>query len=194
MKGQVLIILSVLLILFLFLVRNLALRNFFEEKEIEELEFINLKEEMFISANYYPENLEDFLKFARNSFSSRGKSFSCMLVSIYYPKIEENKVLDLNVSFLNLLGHKIRNLSITFSFDNSSKIFYSVEDWEIVKTSFSFNISSNENYTITISFENYEEEIVIPFEIGKSKLLEFVDFSLKNNFQMGDKLKAVLEF
>ncbi len=196
MKGQAFIVLSIFLVLILFLVKNLS-PNLNLEKQIEELEFKNLKEEisnvaLFSSQDYSNifKNTEDFLRFSRNSFTSRGKNFNCFFVGAYYPTIKENKQTTLNITVLNLLGFQLKILNLTFSYDNSSKLFYSVEDGEKIQTSFFFNISSSSNYELEIFFSNYEnrtEKIKIPLEIDKSKFIAFFSMSLENKIRVKDK-------
>ncbi|MFH7882193.1 MAG: hypothetical protein QW140_00515, partial [Candidatus Aenigmatarchaeota archaeon] len=140
-------------------------------------------------------NIEDFLRFSRNSFSSRGKIFNCFFLGVYYQNITENEQTDLNITVLNLLGHELKILNITFSYDDSSKIFYSIQDGEKIQTSFSFNISSSSNCTLKIfsfNYENWTEKIEIPLEIGKSKFIGFFSMSLENRIRIRDKFSEQL--
>ncbi|MEM5790822.1 MAG: hypothetical protein QXP77_02135 [Candidatus Aenigmatarchaeota archaeon] len=201
MKGQAFIILSIFLVLILFLVKNLS-SSLNLEKEIEEFEFKNLKEEVssvalfsFQDYSNISKNIEDFLRFSRNSFSSRGKIFNCFFLGVYYQNITENEQTDLNITVLNLLGHELKILNITFSYDDSSKIFYSIQDGEKIQTSFSFNISSSSNCTLKIfsfNYENWTEKIEIPLEIGKSKFIGFFSMSLENRIRIRDKFSEQL--
>ncbi len=202
MKGQAFIILSLILILFFFLVKQLDVFEFRESYGIESLEFQNLKEEVLKTVQIssprienISENLNEFLKFARNSFRSRSVELNAFLAKIYYPNVTPNSNISLNVSIFNLLGTSIEKLNLTFSYDNSSKNFSSVGDGQQVETSFIFNTSSTVNYTLKIfyntSYENRTEEILIPVGINKSKFIGFFDLGIeKDGLEKRDKIKV----
>lgn len=200
MKGQVFIILLIFLVLIFFLIKNLSPAQLILQKyEIEEYEFNNLKEEILSTVLFSKGvsnisiNLEEFLKFSKNSFASRGKTLRFFVVEVYYPKIISDVKSELNVSILNFLGHEIKILNITFSYNDSSSTFYEVKDGEKVRASFTFNISSSQSYELKIFYEEGSEKLEVFLEIGKSKFIAFFNVLLKNDFKMKDKFSISKE-
>ena len=203
MKGQAFIILAIILVLILFLVKNLSPRGLIiKEESIEELEFENLKHEILKTVQIScPEienitkNLNKFVKFARNSLKQRGVDLNCFLVGIFYPNVTPNQETKLNVSILNLLGSEIQVLNLTFSYDNTSKVFNSVADGRKIETSFWFNTSVDTNYTLRIfyrtSVQDRTEKILIPVKIGKSKFIGFFDLELIGKNKQKEKFSEI---
>ena len=206
MKGQAFIILAIILVLILFLIKSLSPKDLMDEDgRVEGLEFENLKHEIlktvqisFPNEGNISKNLNGFLKFARNSLKSRGLELKVFLAKIYYSNITQNLNNSLNVSILNLLGSELLNLNITFSYDNSSRNFTSVQDEQVIETYFTFNANSNTNYTLEIFYRtNYEEgreRVSIPVKLNKSKFIMLTNLEfLSNNLEEREKLLEVYE-
>lgn len=205
MKGQTFIILSTILILIIFLVGRLNPTEIGVERiRKEEIGFDNLKEEILrtlqISFGNYSNmsrNVNNFAKFLRKSFTRESMEFDSFFVEIFYPKVFAGTRTELKVTVLNLLRSELRVLNLTFSYDNSFKEFYSVEDESVVETNFSFSTSSNVNYTLTLfyqtSYENRTKGISIPVEVGKSKFIGFFYLKLSNKIELTDELTKIFE-
>jgi len=192
-KGQIFLIVGIITIIFLIMLRiSFDLTKIVERKRYFELglerdQFENVRTETLksISIAYHEKdnitnNMEDFLRFSRDSLKREARDFNSFVVGSIYPNVTVNVNTRLNVSVLNFLGVEIQNLDLTFN--SSTKSFSSIADGTNTETYFIFNTSSNINYTLSAyyktSYENRTENISIPVEIGKNKFIGFFDLRL----------------
>lgn len=192
-KGQIFLIIAIITIMFLIMLRisfdltKIVERKRYFELGLEREQFENIRSETLksISIAYHEKenitnNIENFLRFSRDSLIRETIDFNNFVVGSIYPNVTANTNITLNVSVLNFLGAEIQNLDLTFN--SSTKSFTSIADGTSTETYFIFNSSSNVNYTLTAyyltSYENKTENISIPVEIGKSKFIGFFDLRL----------------
>jgi len=210
MKGQMYIIAGIIIVVVLVLLKtSLNLTRIIEDKrsleyQLEKLEFENLKnEEIYtLEISYTQEkntsdNIISFTRFARNSFSSRAKELDGVIVCSYINNVTANENTTLNVSVLNILGDTMKSLNLTFN--GSTQNFIDVSDNSVAKANFTFNTSTDVNYTLSIvyetSYENDTEEILIPVSVGKSKFVGFFDLRLKNDIgKVREKFTKTITF
>lgn len=192
-KGQMFLLMAIIIIVVLVMLRtSLSLTEIIENKRYLELglerqKFKNIRDEAIRSVEiaYHnsgnmTENVETFLRFARDLLKVEVTDLNGIIISSSFPNVTINTDTRLNVSVLNFLGTSLINLNI--SFNSSSRNFTSVEDGKSIQTNFNFSTDQNVNYTLTVyyktAYENKTEEVLIPVEIGKSKFIEFFDLRL----------------
>jgi len=190
-KGQMFIILALVIAVVLVLIKNsinittLLENRRFMESGMERLEFDNVKKEIIMSMKISPSqtnssnNSINMMSFVKSSFSSRSVDFSLLTVESSYPTVVSGVSTRLNITGVNLLGEDILSMNITFSYDSSTKNLGSIKDTSKFDTYFDFSTTSDQNYTLTVSYStpsiNSTESITIPVVIGKSKFIAFVD-------------------
>jgi hypothetical protein len=203
MKGQIYLILAVIIIITLVLLKtNLNLSKVIENKRylesrLDRLEFQNVRREMIktIQLNYnqtqnITNNLINFMKFAKSSFSARTIELSGVLVLAQFPTVAAGVNTELNVTVFNSLGLPMQQLNI--SFDGSSTNRTDIADMQTISTSFTFSTSSSINYTLSIYYQTAEENVTasvtVPVEIGKSKFIGYFDLRLETaNLKQKDR-------
>jgi len=159
------------------------------ESGLEREEFQNIKDEVLktIEISYETNNItnktEAFVGFARDVLKTRTMDFNALVVQTIHLVVSPGAETILNVTVLNYLGSTIETLNLSFSYDPSAnKTFSSITDTGRVDTSFTFIAVSDTYFTLTIyykiSSENMTESILVPVEIGKSKLTSFFDLRL----------------
>ena len=205
MKGQFFLISSLMIILFLAILKtNLSLvdvikkKNYMENYFFQE-QFENLKREIMkvvqISFDSSPQeisnNLKNFTIFSRKTFFENGIETNGIALRAFYPKLNSSQETNLTVVFLNFLGRKISFLNLSFS--ETYKSFYNLKNLEEVEANFSFVTSTDKNYTLEVSYstplEEENEKIQIEAEIGKSKFYIFFDLSfLTERRKVEDKI------
>ena len=189
-KGQLFLIMCLIFLLFFAsLIRTsyLPYENLIKMRESSEYfvyleNFENLKneyEKIFIYF-YFNQSLRDFVQnftiFVRERFELRNIKLKTIFLLASYDKIEANKEKNLRVSLTNLAGNYISKINITFTYDNTSKTLQALDDKKTFETFFVFNISSNADYKLILSYFDESEqnyEIKIPLRIGKSKKIGF---------------------
>lgn len=198
MKGQIYLIIAIVMIITLVLIKNaLNLTTILENKRylesgLERLEFQNLRREVMKAARLsynqtqnITNNVNDFWKFARNSFAARVVELRGLTVQSQFPTVTASTDTDLNVTVLNALQTNLQQLNLSFSYDGSSDNRTDIGDLTTVTTTFTFNTASDVNYTLTVFYktseENRTESITIPVEIGKSKYIGFYDIRFSSD-------------
>lgn len=180
-KGQMFLITAIILITTLvILAANIkiskpAIDRVYIETSIENKIFENIKEEIAKISLYafyedLHENVLDFLKFVRNYAIAKGFTFNGI-----YLGITHNKTDFINISFINSFGKAI-NLTLILNSTPEQIESFIVQDNEIYNTT--FNITSGENYTIRIVFNEYEENIIIYTDDIKSSYTYFFDIKM----------------
>jgi len=192
MKGQVFLILAVIIIVTVVLLKtSLNIASVIETKNylesgFERMEFQNLRDEIpkviQISCNQtnIAGNVNDFVRFARNSFSSRAMDLNGILVETVHPTIAASTDTTMNVTIYNFLGNKLKFLNL--SLNGTEKTFSEIDDDRILDTTFPINAPSSQNYTLWIFYNtstaNSSQSFTIPIEIGKGKFVGFFDLRL----------------
>ncbi|MEM7825422.1 MAG: hypothetical protein QW412_01005 [Candidatus Aenigmatarchaeota archaeon] len=201
MKGQSFLITAIIFIMVLVLIKSSIIFQQPQEETLIFFEFENLKEEVIKSVEYsvyekenITKNLENFIEFSRSSFRRKALDFKSLILEVSVPNALESN--ELNISIKNLLGCEIIFLNLTFN--NSAKIFESIEDGEKINTSFLFSQNQNRNYNLTIFYKTpYTqdfEELEIEVEIGKNKFLGFFDVMIEGkNIKLKDKIMKTYE-
>jgi hypothetical protein len=191
MKGQMFLILSIVIIVLIAMLKSgLNLNNIMQNQQymesgLERIEFQNIKDEMgkSIQICYSQGNmsdcLDDFFKFSKNSLNARAVDFTGYLVksSYSYPEINSQ----LNVSVFNGFDTEMNTLNLTLN--GSSQIFGSIQGVSSISTTFS--VSTDSNYVLTVfyntSYENKTDSVAIPISSGKGKLITFFDLRMASN-------------
>jgi hypothetical protein len=191
MKGQMFLILSIVIIVLIAMLKsglnlNKIMQNQqYMESGLERIEFQNIKDEMekSIQICYGQGNmsgcLDDFFKFSKSSLKARAVDFSGYLVKSAYSYPETNS--QLNVSVFNGFDTEMNTLNLTLN--GSSQIFKSIQDVSSISTTFS--VSTDSNYVLTVfyntSYENKTDSVTIPVSSGKGKLITFFDLRMASN-------------
>lgn len=192
MKGQIFLILAVIIITTVTLLKtSLNAASILETKQYlesgyERTEFQNVRDEVVkviqISYNQtnMTENLNDFVKFSRDSFNSRAMDLNGIFVETIHPTIAEATDTTMNVTVYNFLGSSLKYLNL--SLNGTEKTYTDINDDRILKTNFNINAPYSQNYTLWIFYNtsttNSSESFTIPIEIGKSKFVGFFDLRL----------------
>jgi hypothetical protein len=197
-KGQIFLILGIITVILLISLRaSLNLMKILETKRyleigLERKEFQNIKDEVLkrVEISLQAENVtnktEEFLSFSRDVMKERTMDFNSFLVQTIHPNVNAGTDTRLNVTVLNYLGANIQTLNLSFSYDyTANQSFSSVADRGRVDANFTFNTNSNTSYILTVYYslggEGDTENIIVPVEIGKSKLTGFFDLKLISN-------------
>jgi len=190
-KGQVFIILSIIIIMVMVMLKTgLNISQIMENKRylesgFEQMQFQNIKNEALktvqISYNKnITNNLDSFMRFARQITSSKAMDLTGIVVTASYNHSTAPYVV--NVTMLNMLGTEISYLNITFN--TSSAEFTRVTDGMIAQATFTGNYETMDHIMTlyyNTSTANSTDYVTIPFNTGKSKLTAFFDISLKSD-------------
>lgn len=180
-KGQMFLITASILITVLLILAasvNISqpkLNRIYIESSIEDKIFENIKEEVNKSVIYsfydnINENVLDFLKFVRNYAKGRGFIFSGIYLGIYY-----NNSNFVNISFINVWNEAI-NVTLKINSTNEQTDNFVINDGEIHNTI--FNVTIEENYLLTILFNEYKEDINISTKNTTSSYTYFFDIRM----------------
>jgi hypothetical protein len=204
-KGQLFLISGVVVIIVIILLKtSLNLVKILENKHyleagLETLEFNNVEDEIIktIQISYTQKqnistNVNNFARFAKSCFSAKTVELNGFFVESIYSGSSQ-----LNTTVFNFLGSGIIFLNLTMNTTPpQSQLFYSMGDGTAVETNFTF--SDQGNYSLKVfyntSYENRTEEIIIPYETGKSKFTGFFDLRLTSSRgEQGDKFTETVD-
>jgi len=191
-KGQVFIILSIIIITTMIMLKTgLNISQIMENKRyleagLEQMQFQNIRDEALktVQISYYnqsgmADNLDSFMVYARQVTDTKAMDLNGVVVTASYN--HSTSPYGINITFLNLLGTTINHLNITFN--TSSNITTSISDGSIVRVNFTGSYSSMD-YTIKLffntSYTNKTDYMTIPFNTTKSKMTVLIDMSLKS--------------
>jgi len=186
------LVLSVIIITTLILLKTslnaasvLETKNYLESG-FERTEFQNVRDEIskVIQISYNQTNitgnLNEFVRFARNSFGSRAMDVNGIFIETVHPTVLAATDTRLNVTVYNFLGSSLKYLNL--SLNGTEKTFFDIIDNKVVETSFTINAPSSQNYILWIFYNtsttNSSESFTIPVEIGKRKFVGFFDLRL----------------
>lgn len=210
-KGQIFIIIAIIMVVALVLIRtSLNLTKILENKRflelgLERLEFQNIRNEMTktLQVSYNQSNISDnvnsFMKFAKDSFASRTTTMSGIAVTAMFPNVTLSVgilvPIPLNVTVLNYFDDDLTNLNLTFN--NVKQAFTSVPKSSRVVTNFTFTTGNDVNYSLTMNYTsgslNGTENITIPVEIGKTKFIGFFDIRISSTrLEQRDKFTEIV--
>jgi len=197
-KGQIFLIISIIVALFLILLRNgLNLVTILQnqqtlEENMDRLTFDNIRAEFpnavsisFNDSINMTNNTINFTRFVQLVEYGNGLTFNAFLIQTAHPNVTASTDIVLNVSAFNLLGETISFLNITFGNVTPApeQTYSNVVDNTTLYTSFTFNTPSNANYTMYVSWNtttrNSTYSFTIPVEIGKSKYVGLFDIQLQ---------------
>jgi hypothetical protein len=179
-KGQALIVFSLMIVMLLVTLRISANPRVQDEIVFKfnlilaKKQFENVKSEILKSADIAArsnqiEKTKDFLVYLKNNL---GLEILWVLVKV--PKVNAGTSTTLNVTITNLEKNSLSNLSLTFSYDNSSKLKDYLAPGETWQTSFDFISSEDTNYALFLSYVKGEEEVKknleIPIKMNKSSI------------------------
>lgn len=201
MKGQTFVIMAIIIVIVMVMLKSsLNFVKIIENKRyiesgLERYQFQNVKDELektiqisYPNGKNITDNLNEFLKFSRQSFKSRTIELNGLFLEAYFPTIETGIDTRLNVSVLNLLGETINTINLSFSGSGvgQTQTNYTFEDYNILDTNFTFNLQANVyNYTLNITYntssENATKIIIIPTEVGKTKYIYYFDIRMVSN-------------
>ena len=193
-KGQIFIIIAVITIVVIVLLKtSLNLTGILEDKRflelgLERLEFQNLRSELtkVVQVSYnqtnISDNMNDFVRFSKDSFSSRSNILTGIVLTATFPNITQNVDMPLNVTVMNYLDEDLASLNLTFN--NTKLSFASVGKSSAFTTSFTFRTLSDINYSLIMNYTgssvNSTENITIPVQIGTTKLVGFFDMRISS--------------
>lgn len=184
-KGQMFLIISVIIVLTLIMLKtSVNLTDIFQKKremegKFDKEIFENFKNEFIktIEISYHqPSNISrnvfDFANFTRKKMKERLFTFKLLYVGSITPKSGTN----MNVTLINLLDNPINaSLSLNGSIQNNDNMIDS-SDWKTT-----FVINPGQNYVLTVSHNNtYQNNITIETESGISRYIAFFDMSLSD--------------
>ncbi len=198
MKGQIFLITSVIVVLALVLLKNsIDITSVIENKRsleigLERLEFENARSELVRTVDYSYNSsgnitgkVDDYLRFARNSFNARTTDFKVLEVSAVHPSVTSGSLTRINFTIFNLIGREIDFLNLTFSATNVSTTLSQLQDGIAVEANSTFSTTVATNYTLTVFWNttggNNTESIRILVDISKSKFVGFFDITLKSS-------------
>lgn len=211
MKGQIFLITSVIIVLTLVILKtSIDITSIIENKKnlesgLERLEFENAHSELIRTVDYsynFSNNItgkiEDYLRFARNSFNSRITDFEVLEVASIYPAVTSGSLTRINFTVFNLLGREIDFLNLTFSATNVSTTLSRLQNGIAVNANSTFTTSSAINYTLTVFWNTTEgnntEQIRIPVDPGKSRFVGFFDLRLRSDrLDQRDKVTETID-
>lgn len=192
MKGQIFLILAVIIIVTVILLRtSLNVSSVLETKKylesgFERLEFQNFRDEIskVIQISYNQTNItgnvNEFVRFAKNIFGSRAMDVNGIFVESVHPAVSAATDTRLNVTVYNFLGNSLKYLNL--SLNGTERTYSEITDNRVLETSFTINAPSSQNYTLWIFYNtsttNSSESFTIPVEIGKRKFVGFFDVRL----------------
>lgn len=191
-KGQVFIILSIMIITIMIMLKTgLNISQIMENKRyleagLEQMQFQNIRNEALktVQISYYnksgmADNLNSFMVYARQVTDTKAMDLNGIVVTAVYN--HSTSPYGINITFLNLLGTTINHLNITFN--TSSNITTSISDGSVVRVNFTGSYSSMD-YIIKLffntSYTNKTDYMTIPFNTTKSKMTVLIDISLKS--------------
>jgi predicted Holliday junction resolvase-like endonuclease len=195
MKGQMFIILAIIVITILIVLKlslninNIIERNKSIKSDLSNLQIQNIergiKQALISSYNLFniSENVNYFINFVRLSELGKGNILSGISVQSIYPYVKAGETTIMNTSVYNFLGLKIDNLTLIWNNGtNYSQSFSNLEDNSTIFTTFSFTATSNTNYTLLVKYiienETITKNITIPVSIGNSKFIGFYSIKL----------------
>lgn len=197
MKGQAYLILAILITATLVILRlslsesSILQNNQQLQANLDSLELKNMEKgiRQALTIGYTmpnrSSNVNTFIDFVRSSESARGNTLSGLSIQSTYPNVTGGSNATMNTSIYNFLGASISNLTLTWSYDNSSQIFTNLTDNTTQSTTFTFNTNSNVNYTLsayyTVSNITTSRNITIPVTIGTSKFAGFYTLTLSTS-------------
>lgn len=193
MKGQMFLIIAIIVIVTIILLKNsLNITKILEAKKflesgVDRLEFENIENELIktiqISYNQsanMTNNVNDFLKFTRNVLQGRAIDFKGIFVETIHPSVSAGTDTPLNITVFNLLKENMNFLNLTLNTNNLT--FSNIGDSGMLSTNFTINTYTSQNYTLTVfyntSTKNSTETVNIPITIGKSKFIAFFDLRM----------------
>jgi len=195
MKGQFFLISGIAVIIVLILIKSsLNLADIIERKRyleigLERKEFSNIRGELTntVELTYNKnetENVNKYIVYVKQRLKYRAVDFNGIAVGSSFKNVVAGANTGLNVTVLNFLGETMSSLNLTFSYDGSNHVFSNVADNSTVKWDFTFNTSSDVNYTLAVNYtttsENKQYSVQIPVEIGKRKFIGFFDLKTKS--------------
>lgn len=159
------------------------------EAEYEKTFYLTLKKELVksVEINSQQSNVTDSLKnftsFTRDRLYGKGLQLKLFSSQSIFRNVTANMNTTMNVSILNMLGETISDLYLIFSYDNSSYMVNSLVDNSTYYTNFTFNTSSDRNYTLNISYTATTSRVynvTIPVVVGEGKIVSLFDFQLES--------------
>ncbi len=211
MKGQIFLITSVIVVLTLVLLKNsIDITSVIENKRsleigLERLEFENARNELVRTVDYsyntsrnITGKVDDYLRFARNSFNARTTDFRVLEVAAVHPTVTSGSLTRINFTVFNLMGRELDFVNLTFSATNVSTTLSQLQDGIAVEANSTFSTTAAVNYTLTVFWNTSEgnntEQIRIPVEVTKSKFTGFFDVQLKSNrLKQRDKVVETID-
>jgi len=190
-KGQVFIVLSIIIITTMIMLKTgLNISQIMENKRylesgFEQMQFQNIKNEALktvqISYNKnITDNLDSFMRFARQLMSSKAMDLTGVVVTASYNYSTAPYVI--SVTVLNILGTEMDYLNITFN--TTTTEFTNTPDGMAVQTTFTGSYETM-NHIMTLYYNtsntNSTNYVTIPFDTTKSKLIAFFDIDLKSD-------------
>ena len=185
---------------------NLSLQKIVENQRhlvagLDSLEFNNIRSEMirvlqisFNSSSNMTENLNRFNSFVTDALATKNIEFHSLLVETYVPILVASQNTIVNITVYNSLGTDIKFLNLTL---NGTSNTFTLQDKNSLRTSFTVNIDSTVNDTLTIFYNtsstSQTETATIPFTIGSSKYVTFFDIRyISSRGQQSDKFVNTL--
>jgi hypothetical protein len=143
-------------------------------KKMNEAILDALKKTFLISANnksYVEKNFEDFVRYVKNSYN-----FNVLAVEINVPIVYANQNTTFNTTIFNSLSRSINNVSLNFSYDESSYFFETIGDDNGVKVNFTFNVSSDSMLQINFTYyspDKNEKTILVPIYVNRTNFIYY---------------------
>ena len=143
-------------------------------------------------------NVENYLTFARTTLSSRAVELNVFEVAALYPTVTAGNLVRINFTVYNLIGGEIDFVNLTFSATNVSVNATKLRDTTSSTSNSTFTTSAAINYTLTIFWNtttgNNTETVIIPVDVGKSRLIGFYDIQLKSSkLNQRDKIVKTID-
>ncbi|MEM7825108.1 MAG: hypothetical protein QXO27_04005 [Candidatus Aenigmatarchaeota archaeon] len=183
MKGQMFLLAAIIIVTALFILRvSLRAPTIMEERKLLELTFEknifdNLQTELKKSARYSSNeklsittNVFDFGNFTREKMNEHALSFKFLFVG----SLTNISTQILNVSLINLLKEPI-NATLNLNGSINTNIVIDGQRWD---TYFSF--TPGLTYVLTISYDNYDETVIIRTKSDKDIFVGFFDITLES--------------
>ncbi|MBI5872044.1 hypothetical protein HZB88_03075 [archaeon] len=190
-KGQMFIIMGVIFIVLFAALKTYYLsgsdvkRKEYLENSLEKEKFLVLKQESKkIVAMAYDQNttlvVQNFFNFVKDKLYGKDLSLEVFFLKANFSTVVSNTNTNMNVSVLNMLGRGISNLNLTFN--GSTQFVSSLADNSTYSTNFTFNTSSDINYTLTVSYSTSSSgvsySITISTMVNKGRVVGFYDLAL----------------
>ncbi len=192
MKGQMYIILAILVITALILLRiSMNLNSILEsntdlQSNLDSLELQNIEKgiKQSLASSYFLSNASDnvnyFIEFARSAEGSRGNTLGGISMQSSYPNVTSGNIT-MNTSVHNFLGFNISNLTLYWSGDGSSQSFSNVADNATQAMVFNFT-AGNASYTLslnyTVSGSTTIRNITVPINVSMSRFVGYYKVAL----------------